>query len=115
MKDRGQKNAGPANQAGGRRGGVCYKNVGTDPRSKTGPGKIGIGECILDLAGGNLTGLYERMASEKWCIAKPDYKSRQVWRERWESSLLKEKAREGSSLRWFGIKKRFSNFKLRAW
>lgn len=26
----------------------------------------------VDLAGGNLTGVYERMVSEKWCMAKPD-------------------------------------------
>ena len=38
----------------------------TKPSSKKRPGKIGIGRCILDLAGGNLTGVYERMASAKW-------------------------------------------------
>lgn len=43
-----------------------FKNVGAAPSSKKRPGKIGIGRCILDLAGGNLTGVCERMASEKW-------------------------------------------------
>lgn len=55
---------------------------------------------------------FDRMASEEWCTAKPGYKSSQVWRERWESSLAKEKAREGNNLRWFGIQRLFSNFKL---
>ena len=47
-----------------------------------GPGKIGIGEGVLNLAGGNITGVYERMISEKWCKAEPDYRCRRgVWRE----------------------------------
>lgn len=36
------------------------------------------------MAGGNITGVYERMVSEKWYKAKPDYRSRGVWRERWK-------------------------------
>lgn len=77
------------------------------------PGKTGIGECALDLAGGNITGIYERMVSEKWHKAKPDYRSREVWRERWENSLLREKAKESYNLRWFGIQGHFSNFKIK--
>lgn len=32
-----------------------FQNVGAASSVRKGPGKVGIGECILDLAGGNLT------------------------------------------------------------
>lgn len=66
-------------------------------------GKIGIGECVLDLVGGNIIGIYERMVLEKWYKVKLDYRSREVWRERWENFLLREKVKESYNLRWFGI------------
>lgn len=42
---------------------------------KGGPAKIGIGEGALNSAGGNITGVYERMISEKGCKAEPDCRS----------------------------------------
>lgn len=96
----GQNKAGPAEQAGG------LQDVRAAPSVRKGPGKVETGECILDLQ------VETSLASEKWCTAKPGYKSSWVRRERWESSLVKEKAREGSNLRWFGIQRLFSNFKL---
>lgn len=42
---------------------------------KRGPGKTAIREGTLNLASGNITGIYDRMISEKWCKAEPDYRS----------------------------------------
>lgn len=56
-----------------------FKNVGTDPRVKKGLGKIGIGECALDSASGNITGVSERRISEE-AQGKANYRSRGVCR-----------------------------------
>lgn len=76
-----QEKAGPEDQDG-----LHIKKVGALLELTKGLiHKTGIGEGALNLAGGNITGVYERMILEKWCKAEPDYRSGRevgVWRER---------------------------------
>lgn len=71
-QEEGQEKAGPEDEDG-----VGFKNVEAAPdvKKKRGPAKIGIGEGALNSAGGNITGVYERMISEKGCKAEPDCRS----------------------------------------